>query len=456
MSSPTSNVRTSPRKRPNVIWIFGDQHRGQALGCAGDPNVRTPNIDGLAQYGLRCPNAVAGTPWCTPFRAALLTGRYPHQVGCTRTPSQLSPEHPTIAQPLREGGYHTAWVGKWHLGGKNYPEDVPPELRGGFDYWMGFEAGNVPYNTSIQGSDHEELRELPGYQTDELTDLLIRHLRGHCAQDDYQPFFAALSVQPPHDRYVAPARFMRHNPGTLELRPNVPDVPWVQEMARHELSGYYGMIENFDWNIGRLLDALREMRIDSDTWIMFFSDHGDSHGSHGMFRKSNPYEESIRIPMIIARASPNRGDPDHLCDATINHVDITATTLGLCGIEPPAPMAGHSYHHHLVETAQDTAHDDPESAYLQQIPPKAFPQGIDVPWRGVVTRNGWKYICMPSARWLMFNLNDDPYEQANLAFNTRFMDQRRRLHQMLADWIERTGDEFEMPAVDSGAPTNWR
>ena len=119
--------------RPNVIWVFGDQHRAQAMGYRGDPNVRTPNVDALASRGVRFDAAVAGAPWCTPFRASLLTGRYPHHVGCTRTPSRLDPSHPTIAQPFVAAGYHTAYVGKWHLGGSNREHFIPPEERGGFD-----------------------------------------------------------------------------------------------------------------------------------------------------------------------------------------------------------------------------------------------------------------------------------------------------------------------------------
>src|SRR5690606_38358742 len=116
--------------------------------------------------------------------------------------------------------------------------------------------------------------------------------------------FGVLSVRAPHDPYESPAPFDRHKNEEIKLRPNVPDVPWLREKALKELPDYYGMIENFDWNIGRVMDTLHELQIDRETWIVFFSDHGESFGSHGMFQKSNPYEESIRIPMFIAKATP--------------------------------------------------------------------------------------------------------------------------------------------------------
>jgi arylsulfatase A-like enzyme len=414
---------------PNVVWILCDQLRAQALGHRGDPNVRTPHLDRLAARGVRFDQAVSGAPWCCPFRAAVLTGRYPHQVGVTSTPGRLDPVHPTLARPLREAGYHTAWVGKWHLGGSNDDAHViPPECRGGFDYWAGFETGNHATRTLVHGDGFDGPTELPGFQTDALTELFLDHL-GTVGD---RPFFAALSVRPPHDDYTPPAGFDRHRPGEVVLRGNVPDVPWVLEKCRPDLAGYYGLIENLDHNVGRVLDGLDRLGIAEETYVVFFSDHGDSHGSHAMFQKSNPYEESIRIPLLIAKAggdTPGAGQREEV----LNHVDITAMTLGLCGVVRPGDMSG-------VDPFTEAT---PDSAYLQQVHAKRFPTGIDVPWRGVVTRDGWKLICTPGRRWLMFDLNSDPLEQANLAFNTRFIEQRRRLHGRLVDWIERTDDTFD-------------
>ena len=169
----TDSASKAKEKRPNIIWIFGDQHRAHATGYRGDPNLKTPQMDRLANQGVRFDCAVSGAPWCTPFRAALFTGQYPHQVNCTRAPSKIDPSIPTIAKPLREEGYHTALVGKWHLGGDGKEVYVDPQYRGGFDYWMGFETGNCTYNTPIHGNDHAEIKKLPGFQTDEVTNVFI-------------------------------------------------------------------------------------------------------------------------------------------------------------------------------------------------------------------------------------------------------------------------------------------
>jgi len=441
-------------RRPNVIWVFGDQHRAQALGYRDDPNAHTPNIDRLARDGVRFDAAVAGAPWCSPFRGALLTGMYPNQNGVTQTPSALDPSIPTIATPFREAGYHTAYVGKWHVDGSNSRSHyVPPQRRGGFDYWLGYENCNAQYDVFVYGSDNEEPTRLDGYETDALTDRFVAHLEQRVQSDVDQPFFGVLSVQPPHDPYTAPADFSgRRNAADIQFRPNVPDVPWVRDKAAFDLSGYYAQIENLDWNLGRLRDALRRLNIDRETYICFFSDHGDCHGSHAYFHKSSPWEESIRIPCLIGSVHGSGLSRGGVCDAVVNHVDLAPTTLGLCGITPPSGMVGFDYSRNVVGKGRPEYRDEPQridepdSAYLQQIPAKLHKHGIDRPWRGIVTRDGWKYVVLPHQPWLMFNLNDDPYELANVAHNTAFADKRQALHERLAAWVERTGDDFVLPS----------
>ncbi|MDE0448580.1 MAG: sulfatase [Spirochaetaceae bacterium] len=473
---------------PNVLWVFGDQHRAQATSYRGDPNVLTPNIDNLAREGMRFDAAVAGAPWCTPFRAALLTGRYPHQTGAVRTPSALPADIPTVAHAFEGAGYHTAYVGKWHLDGGNFPTHyVPPERRGGFRYWMGYENNNNQHECYVYGTDSEQPQRLPGYETDALSDLLIAHLRRHvdAAEEDrprdrvmrqagsdadkaagltpatagpeYRPFFAVLSVQPPHGPNVTPTNppygAPRTHPAAIELRRNVPVIAGVERRARFDLAGYYAMIENLDYNIGRIRTALTDMGVDRDTYVVFFSDHGDMMGSHGQFGKSTPWEEAIRVPFIVHRAGGDYNMRVGGSDAPLNHVDIAPTSLGLCGIDAPVGMAGYDYSAHCIRSDAPEFRGDPrpetepDSAYLQQIPPKLHRHTTSQPWRGVVTRDGWKYACTPGSDWMLFDTANDPYEQANYVFDAAYQEQKERCHRLLTDWIEATGDEFRLPNV---------
>ena len=239
---------------------------------------------------------------------------------------------------LHDAGYHTAYFGKWHLDAEGAAAAirpnrevfhiVKPEHRGGFDYWLGYENNNEPWDCYVHGTNSDCTR-LPGFETDALTDKLIRYLE----QPKDQPFFAVLSVFPPHNPYLAPEQFAEGLCAeNIKLRSNVPNVPWVKQQAQRELAGYYAMVRNLDWNVGRLVQALDKLNLADDTYIVFFSDHGDMHGSHGWFRKTNPYGESCRVPFIISTGhgcmysvAPGLlygANNACLCDAPLNHVDV--------------------------------------------------------------------------------------------------------------------------------------
>lgn len=449
---------------PNIIWIFGDQHRAQALGHAGDPNVATPNLDEMAASGVRFTNAVSGCPWCTPFRGSLLTSRYVHHC-VQRTPQRMDPSYPLITDVLNDHGYLTAYFGKWHLGGANQMIHIPREERGRFDMWLGYENNNAQYDCWVHGHDlegrddtHPLAEKLEIYETDALTDRLLDFIAARGAATprkegppvggrhgiESPPFFAVLSVQPPHDPHVAPeADMARHDPERITLRPNVPDIPRITERARRDLAGYYAQIENLDWNVGRILDALGTAGLDENTHVLFFSDHGDMHGSHGYVRKSSPWEEAVRIPFIVRPAGGNPVPSES--DAPMNHVDIAPTTLGLCGIEAPGWMDGTDFSHAVLPD-RPRPDREPDSAFLQQVYRKRF-DCLNRVWRGIRTRDGWKYVCLEGQPLMLFNLNEDPYELANLAFLDEFNDKRAELQARLARWIDETGDTFLLPEL---------
>jgi arylsulfatase A-like enzyme len=449
------NESTKPQYR-NAIWIFGDQHRAQALGCSGDPNATTPHLDRLAAEGQHYERAVSGYPLCCPFRGSLLTSRYPH--ACVPGHEDpLPPDMPTVADVFNDHGFDTAYFGKWHLAGFKERKGraamhiTDPDRRGGFDTWVGYDNNNSQWDCWVHGGEGDGAfhDRLPGYETDSLTDLLIDYIReqGHARNNGGgRPFFAVLSVQPPHNPYVAPARWMApHTPGRVALRPNVPPVGWVQERARRELAGYYAQIENLDWNVGRVRQALVDAGLDLDTNLIFFSDHGDNHGSHGQFLKTSPWEESMRIPFIIGGLHPRYEGRSGRPDAPVNHVDIAPTTLGLCGIDAPDWMRGHDYSGLRLPGRPQV--EGPDSAFIQSVIPTGHGDSVDRPWRAVVTRNGWKYVALENQPWLLFNFNQDPYELANLAHNTKFRVERKRLQDRLAQWIADTGDTFALPEL---------
>jgi arylsulfatase A-like enzyme len=237
----------------------------------------------------------------------------------------------------------------------------------------------------------------------------------------------------------------RRNPARLSLPANVPPIPAVLQQARRELAGAYAQIENLDWNVGRIRQALLAAGLQEDTHMLFFSDHGDMHGSHGQFKKTSPWEESIRVPFILGGLQPRYGAHSGRRQALVNHVDIAPTTLGLCGIEKPDWMRGVDLSG--LRLFDRPAPQLPDSAFIQSVIPTGHADSVDRPWRGVVSADGWKYVALEGQPWLLFNLNEDPYELANHAHNTRFRQERKRLNDRLAQWITDTGDSFDLPIL---------
>ena len=382
----------------------------------------------------------------------MLTSRYPHHcVPGHEYP--LDPKLPTVASVFREHGYETLYLGKWHLAGFHESEGraafhlIPKERRGGFEKWLGYKNNNSPWDSYVHGDmgEGEVMKKLEGYETDALTALLLQYLD----EDRERPFFAVISVQPPHDPFIAPPEFMGgRSRGSVEFRQNVPSLQKVRDRAAEDLAGYYGMIENVDWNLGRVIGKLRDRKLLEQTHVMYFSDHGDMMGSHGQFRKMTPYEEAVRIPFLIGGEIPmdygTRG-----CKAVkrvmINHVDIAPTTLGLCGIEKPDWMEGFDYS--FCRLNRSETHDDiPDSVYLQSVAPNGGPDSVDQPWRGIVTMDGWKYVRFHGMPWLLYHLTEDPLEEVNLAHNGEFREKRLELEARLREWEEKTGD-FESSRI---------
>ncbi|MFR8706504.1 MAG: sulfatase-like hydrolase/transferase [Subdoligranulum sp.] len=221
-----------------------------------------------------------------------------------------------------------------------------------------------------------------------------------------QPFFAVLSVFPPHNPYLAPEQFAEGLCAeNIKLRSNVPNVPWVKQQAQRELAGYYAMVRNLDWNVGRLVQALDKLNLADDTYIVFFSDHGDMHGSHGWFRKTNPYEESCRCAvhhLYRAQLHVQRGTGAFVRCQQRLPVRCPAEPCGCCPHHPglvraavPDWMQGYDYSGYV--TGKPLPPQEPDSAYLQCNEVTGHLNSTAEPWRGIVTREGWKARC-PAGR----------------------------------------------------------
>lgn len=430
-------------RQPNVLLVIADEWRAQAFGYMGDLNARTPALDRFHLEAVNFNQAIAGTPVCCPARASLITGSYPLSSGVYINDVPLHPRNVTLGEAFAQAGYHTGYIGKWHLHGS--PEGryerrlayIPPEQRYGFEYWRAAECTH-DYNHSIYYSGNDTLpRYWEGYDAIAQTDDALHFISERHDRDE--PYFLVLSWGPPHFPYSAPEEYTglyreRH----LALRPNVPAED--RESAFDELRGYYAAIAVLDDCFARLMEGLERMGAD-DTIIVFMSDHGDMLWSQGLRYKLYPWEESIRIPFMVRYPRAFGRRAVHT-DALLNMPDVMPTLLGLAGAPAPLGLQGHDHSRGLFGRIDGEA---PQSAFLSLPVPitSARTYGVDA-YRGVRTARH-TYVRSLIGPWLLYDNLIDPYQMHNRVNDPNLAEVRTALEHELASWLARLDDDFLPP-----------
>jgi arylsulfatase A-like enzyme len=403
-------------RRPNVLVLFPDQLRRQALSINGDPNVKTPNIDRLAKQGANFQRAYATNPVCSPAKATMQTGRYPHQTGVVTNEVYLPQSDDSLANSFARAGYATGFIGKWHLDGAAKPGFVPAERRQGYTFFAGFNRGHW-YSNRRKGRrggryyDDKGALQFPGkFETVYQTDLALEYM----ANQRDRPFLLFVSYGAPHSPYSPPKEFRRVRPEQLVWRENVPVRQRNKRERAEDLCGYYGLIELLDHEIGLLLDFLETSGMAENTIVFLSSDHGDSHGSHGLATKGQSEEELSGIPLIVAGPGVKAG----LVSQTLaSQVDFAPTLLSLAGVKPPDSMVGRD----LSSALRGEVLDVP-SVYLEgrldftvQSPETPGARGLAAPWRAIVTPTHKLTLDVHGQVRLLVDLEEDPFERDNLA-----------------------------------------
>ncbi|UCD49939.1 MAG: sulfatase [Phycisphaerales bacterium] len=422
------------QRRPNVVFVFADQWRAQATGYAGDPNARTPHLDALARKSVNFRTAVSGCPVCCPYRASLLTGRYPLTHGVFLNDVRLGDEAVSIARAYAQAGYRTGYIGKWHLDGMHRTAFIPRQRRQGFQFWKALGCTHN-YNNSVYYGDEDVRLTWEGYDAIAQTREAQRYLRDHAPDG---PFALFLSWGPPHAPYhTAPEKYRaRFKPQDIVLRPNVPEGD--RDKARKALAGYYAHIAALDDCIGDLLQTLEETGLADETLFVFTSDHGDMLYSRGDQKKQQPWDESIRVPFLL-RYPAALGKAGRTIDVPINTPDIMPTLLGLCNVEIPDTVEGMDFSEFLRGQA-----DVPDGAALISCP-SPFGQwnrgrgGRE--YRGVRTAR-FTYVRDLNGPWLLYDNIKDPYQLTNLCDQPQYSAVQAELEAILTQKLKETRDEF--------------
>jgi arylsulfatase A len=323
----------SPERRPNFLIVLADDLGYGDLGSYGHPRIRTPNLDRLADEGVRLTNCYAAAANCSPARTGLMTGRTPYRVGIHNWIPMYSPMHVrreevTVATLLRQHGYATCHVGKWHLNGRfNLPGQPQPSDHG-FDHWFSTQNNALPCHHDPDNfvRNGQPVGKLEGYSAGLVVDEAIRWLSE--VRGRRKPFFLYVSFHEPHEPIATARRF-------AEMYPS--DDP--------SLSAHHGNVTQMDDAFGRLMATLDKLGLRDDTLVFFTSDNGPAitsthpHGSAGPLRdkKGSVYEGGIRVPGIIRW--PGHAKPNAVCDEPTSGVDLLPTLCQIVGIPVPDDRA---------------------------------------------------------------------------------------------------------------------
>jgi arylsulfatase A-like enzyme len=405
------------------LFVLADQWRPQTLPSAGDKVLDAPNLARLAREGVHFDRAYASYPVCTPSRASMITGKFPHACRMPKNDLLLPLEEPSIAAQMKAAGYSTGYIGKWHLDGVERPGYVPvgPRRRG-FDYWAAFNRGHR-YFDSIYFRDTPDPIQTTGFEADYQTDLAVDFIR----RNKQNPFYLFLSWGPPHTPRTPPPGLRAHyRPSDFELRENVPAD--YEDKARAGHVGYYGLCTALDRCFGRLLRTLDDEGLARDTIVVFTSDHGDMLGSQGLEYKNEPYEESARIPLLVRW--PARIAGGQRSDLLVSNVDYMPTLLSLCGAKVPPGVQGRNL------ATQWVTGEGPR-------PESIFAEGKmagENEWRMIVRGFDKLVVDREGDATHLYNLAQDPFEMRNLATLRTHQRLRDELTALLREWQKRTGD----------------
>lgn len=425
----------SSRRQYNVLFVFADQMHRYAMGCMGTDDIHTPNLDRLALQGTTFHNAYSNTPICTPFRINLFSGLYASQTGCFGNNHTMPSGRATLPDCLKAAGVRTSYIGKWHIGG-NGNQPIRREHRAGFEDFIGYQCYNGFERDTVFFDEDNNPHYFDGHRTDVTTDIAIDRLKG---MEKDKPFAMFVSYQAPHypvqpsEKYEAMYRNTRikRRPNMVDIDPFTPtfspfsprpvekdpDFQRVGDNLDEYLRLYYALVTQVDAGVGRLLDTLEELGLSDDTVVVFTADHGDLQGAHGLKNKTQPYEESAGIPLIVR--TPD-GPQNVDSRALVSGIDYYPTIADWCGAYVPADLPGTSF------------------APLTE----GFHQKLDSPIFS--EHRGWRMVRFGDLKLvtddetyeptMLFDLHEDPYEMTNLVDDEFYAKERDQLQHMIVDW----------------------
>lgn len=426
-------LTAAPEAKPNFVYLLADQWRASATGYAGDPNVKTPNLDRLAKEALNFRNAVSVLPVCTPHRAALLTGRFPTSTGMFLNDAHLPDEELCMAEILGAAGYATGYIGKWHLDGHGRESYISPERRQGWRYWKGAECDHN-YNHSHYFTGNSDAKQYwEGYDAFAQTKDARQYIREHSRSG--QPFVLMVAYGVPHFPHnTAPEEYKAmYPPEKIQLPPNVP--PAMRARARQEAQGYYAHCTALDKCVGDLLGTLAETGLATNTIVVFSSDHGESLGAHGVAptQKQVAWSESVQVPFLMRVP----GIAPRTVTTSITTPDILPTLLGLAGVPKPKTIEGED-----MSPLLRTGRDEDRAALYMCVSPFANVSRERLREYRAIRTSQYTYVRCLDGPCLLYDDQNDRFQTNNLVGNAECAPVVRELDSKLQAQLKRISDDF--------------
>jgi arylsulfatase A-like enzyme len=479
---PTS-ARAAAARKPNLLFLWTDEQRADTMAVYGNSKIKTPCLNKLAEESVVFENAYVSQPVCTPSRATVMTGLWPHQSSCLANNIPV-PEHVRcFPELLNDPDYRTGYMGKWHLGDEIFAQH-------GFQEWVSIEDGyrnhyGAARDRAAKSSYWHFLDEL-GCRPDEngfygrrfAAHLPIEHCKPKFLEAQaiefmrrhkQQPFILYVNFLEPHMPYYGPLNDL-HDPNALDLPPNFDDPLEDDEPLRYRLlrqnyidkgfeeqdlhnesgwrrlqANYYGLVSQVDRSVGAILAELERLGLADDTIVVYTSDHGDMMGSHKLLAKTVMYEESIRVPWLMRMPQMNRRQVR--LAGRYSHIDLVPTLLDMMGAQNPG-LPGQS----LMPVIQGKSQAQREvfiqwnrsegtlTANLPRVSEEDVARVRDAPIRTVITQDGWKLCQCERDRHQLFDLNADPYERFNLFYTGVHREKIELLSKRIHDWQDKLKD----------------
>lgn len=440
-ATPLAISQTRAQRRPSFLFILADDHAGYVMGCDGNAKASTPNIDRLASEGTRFSAHHCNSPVCTPSRQSFLTGQLPHAAGVTVLTTPLAQDKPTLAKQFKLAGYSTAVFGKMHFNRPAEPglhgfDVVKTEDQITKDWQANVKPRPLPSNVRTKPAWqpfkdpariwlNSEKLPFPRFDEDMCGTFIANQAIDYLEQHRNQPFALWTSFQEPHSPYDFPLEDRgRFDPDGFPVPRVGPEDAWqiplvfrdlTNDEKRGIVAAYYTSVSFLDRNVGRMLDALRRLHLEEDTFVIYMADHGYDLGQHGRFEKHCGYEPSLRVPLIMRY--PGKIRRGVVTDLT-EHIDVPATIVDVMDLPPLPVQHGQSLRPYIEGRRMTNARDHVFSEYLENE-------------EAYIKTKEWKYIfCSgkrarqdgyqtdrptPGRYRRLYNLKDDPGEFTDVA-----------------------------------------